>query len=492
MNSGNEEDVLVVGGGLAGMTAAYELQRRGCDTTIVEATDRLGGKAGASMVDGNVEEHGYHIFPEWYENVWRIVDELGIRDNFEGVSDFHQLRDGDHPNYRTFRNLTSARYLFHNLRAGVMSPTDMFLFFYASLDLMSQPYRRRDALDQITINGFLKSRFYGKESVAKRFQDLILKGISVPTYDVSAMTMRNMMRYWARNPLPMHSILRTDLQSGLIDPFEERLRELGCDIEKETPVVELVPGEEGIESVVVETEDDGRVERSAESVVLAVPVEKAVDLVDDDLHEAAPELSNLKYLDSRPMAALHVHFDRKLPEIPRDHVNLLGSEYGLSYVDVSQWWNDEDDDGTVLNLIASDYETLRGLDDETATSELLDDLRPYLPDFDDDEVRTTYLQPHDDEPLFMNEVGIWKYRPGPTTSLSNLYLAGDYCRSHADLVSMEGAVTTGLHAANAVRADRRLDRPVNVRKPDTYPRELLVLGRLLLAPLALVARLVSD
>lgn len=61
-----------------------------------------------------------------------------------------------------------------------------------------------------------------------------------------------------------------------------------------------------------------------------------------------------------------------------------------------------------------------------------------------------------------------------------------------DLVSMEGAVTTGLRAAEAVRRDLKLDQPVELRRPKTSPRLLLVLLRIALAPIALVARALAD
>lgn len=92
----------------------------------------------------------------------------------------------------------------------------------------------------------------------------------------------------------------------------------------------------------------------------------------------------------------------------------------------------------------------------------------------------------------MNAVGAWKYRPEARTSLPNLYLAGDYCRSHVDLVSMEGAVATGLRAAEAARQDLKRDQRMELRRPKTYPRLLLVLLRVALAPIALVARLLTD
>jgi monoamine oxidase len=37
--------VIVVGAGLAGLATAYELSRRGCQVTVLEAADRPGGRA---------------------------------------------------------------------------------------------------------------------------------------------------------------------------------------------------------------------------------------------------------------------------------------------------------------------------------------------------------------------------------------------------------------------------------------------------------------
>src|ERR671929_1083577 len=83
--------VTVVGGGPAGMVAALRLAERGCRVRLLEATDRLGGKGGAGLRDGRLEEHGYHIFPAWYLNHWRLVDELGIRQHFVDATRFKEL-----------------------------------------------------------------------------------------------------------------------------------------------------------------------------------------------------------------------------------------------------------------------------------------------------------------------------------------------------------------------------------------------------------------
>src|SRR5882672_4575167 len=133
-------EVSVVGGGLSGMAAALRLLERGYDVNLYEASERLGGKAGANSNHGRYEEHGHHIFPAWYVNVWQLVDQLRIRDHFIDCHDFAQLRPGEFPRFRTLRDFTSARYFFTNLFSGVLSVPEMYLFFYSVLDLASQPY----------------------------------------------------------------------------------------------------------------------------------------------------------------------------------------------------------------------------------------------------------------------------------------------------------------------------------------------------------------
>ena len=54
---------IVVGGGLAGMVIARELASRKWRVTILERSQRLGGKAGSDLENGRRVEHGYHVFP---------------------------------------------------------------------------------------------------------------------------------------------------------------------------------------------------------------------------------------------------------------------------------------------------------------------------------------------------------------------------------------------------------------------------------------------
>jgi hypothetical protein len=51
----------------------------------------------------------------------------------------------------------------------------------------------------------------------------------------------------------------------------------------------------------------------------------------------------------------------------------------------------------------------------------------------------------------------------------NLFLAGDYCRSEVDIVSVEGAIVTGMSAAHLICSEAKAPIP----SPRDFDREML-------------------
>lgn len=479
--------VTIVGGGMAGMSAALRLAERGCAVTLFEADTRLGGKAGATRHGQDYDDHGYHIFPAWYLNTLQLTRDLGIQANWLDRAEFKQLRPGEFPRFVTLRDILSPRYLVQNLRAGALPLPEMCLFYYSVIDLVSQNYSRRAFLDQITVNGFVRSRFYRTEQVALEHQQLTLKSVAVPSYFISAMTVRNVMRFWARSPRPLYRIFNGNLEQKLVAPLARRLRDHGVDIRLEHRLDGVRVEGDRIAALRLQT-PAGPQDWPVDHLVLAIPVERVVALLDDDLVAAAPDLARLRYLHTQPMAAFNVYLRRRLANVPDTHVDLIDSPYGLSFIDVGQVWP-ESGDRTVLNCLASDPTTLQGLEPAAAEQAMVADLQRYLPDLHPEDIERTDYQSHSDQPLFATEVGAWRFRPEATTQLANLFLAGDYCRSHVDLVSVEGAITTGLHAAEAIQQALGLNQPVDVRVPPVYPRELFVAARVALLPAVALLKL---
>ncbi|MCK4546522.1 MAG: FAD-dependent oxidoreductase [Candidatus Eisenbacteria sp.] len=71
-------NVLILGGGYAGLAAAYRLGRHGIPSTLIEAQPKVGGLAACSTIDGVAVEHFYHHIKPEDGHVISLIEELGL------------------------------------------------------------------------------------------------------------------------------------------------------------------------------------------------------------------------------------------------------------------------------------------------------------------------------------------------------------------------------------------------------------------------------
>lgn len=69
-----EVDVVIVGGGLAGLAAARRLDRAGVEWLLVEAADRIGGRVATDIIDGWRLDRGFQALNTAYPRVPALVD----------------------------------------------------------------------------------------------------------------------------------------------------------------------------------------------------------------------------------------------------------------------------------------------------------------------------------------------------------------------------------------------------------------------------------
>ncbi|TQV81017.1 FAD-dependent oxidoreductase [Exilibacterium tricleocarpae] len=470
----NVPAVTVVGGGLAGLTAALELIECGFSVTLYEASDHLGGKAG-SIRDGRVydgamqpvydqiansipSDHGYHVFPRWYVNMRRLWTRVGITPQqvFEG-GDYYQLSRGTGYDFKPPRPRQERE-------------------AFSVMDLVT----RTDAeVNDLSFRGFLYSRCYnGLESVSLRA--LFLNALSIEEYDISSRVVRNLFCQWYPVLKEKNwAALKGSLDEILIAPMESTIRRraeekgLQFQLHYHHRLTKITAEDAPMAIEITDNKGSTRIiDRGP--VVLAVPLEVLRSLQSDTLFAAEPALANLSYLRAHQFGAIDIYFKHKLPKVPQDHFDLLGSTYSLSAFDISQHWDSLSGyPGTVLQFVAGNCRRLQGLSEVGFMHALVREIREYLPAARASEMAFLVPHPNADQPLFVNDVGTWELRP--QTQGEQFYFAGDFVQNDTDITSMEGAVRSGMNAAEAIRQRYAPHvKPVVILPPVAIPEEQLM------------------
>jgi hypothetical protein len=519
-------EVIIVGSGLAGISAATRLMEQGFDITLYEQNNFLGGKLGAHRDHGKPDphEHCYHMYLNWYNNFWQFMTEIGAVDKFIPSPVIGCRLPGDPQTRPYLTNPGSASTILTNMLNGTAPPADLFLSAYSLLDLIGTQSISGAVLEQTSVSNFFRSRSYSTEGSVAASARSLAEAFASPSYLSSARSYQSLVKYGYRNPTPSLWLLTQNTNDAIFEPWrrhlEARAKALGRRFEihyrtrvenlhlKDGQVRELTLGRMPKEPT-TDRNDEPKASKTWKidvpgDLLLAVPAGPLGRLVSPDVAACAPKLETVRLLRSEPMISVDVYFKRRILGLTSSITLLLESNYTLSLLDISQVWNDwPATGGTALNVISSNADLIADYPKEVILDVMLKELHRFL-DFklgsttfdqrlrdDDVDYDRCHVQTNVGEELFVNQVGSWDYRPTATCEIPNLFLAGDFCQTFVDVVTIEGAVVSGLLAAEALRRRRKVGAPIDIIRPDSYPAFLPAALAAALRPAALAAKAVS-
>lgn len=73
-----DSQVIVVGAGIAGLTAAYSLQQQGIAVRVIEASDRVGGRMCSDIINGHIVDCGAQFLSSEYHLITELLQQLGL------------------------------------------------------------------------------------------------------------------------------------------------------------------------------------------------------------------------------------------------------------------------------------------------------------------------------------------------------------------------------------------------------------------------------
>jgi uncharacterized protein with NAD-binding domain and iron-sulfur cluster len=495
---------------VGGMTAAHELAERRFSVTVIEDRQVLGGKARSIFVrksgsDGREDlpgEHGFRFFPGFYRHIPDTMSRIPFKGQEHGVLD--NLRDGSvaeiaraagNPSLLIpmhFPNSASdVGDLVRDIVRGAtgLTPQDLAYFYQRLLVLLTSCDARR-------YGEWERQSWWEFSGAAQRsaaYQRFLADGltrslVAAQAREMSARTggyilLQLLFDIWIPGR-PADRLLDGPTSDVWIGPWEQHLRTLGVEFRLGTRVEAINSTSRRITSVTVSRGDEQTEELHADWYVAAVPVEHMARLATPAIREADPQLDNLDRLQTRWMNGI-VFFLRQDVPVVHGHVVYIDSQWSLTSISPRQFWNQpmgsfgDGDVGGILSVDVSDWTTPGPITRKPAMECTKDEIfkevwgqlqahlnrpgNPVLEDanlvrwFIDEDVRfpelRQALQVRKDinlEPLLINTVGSWAWRPNAATAIENLFLASDYVRTYTDLATMEGANEAARRATNEV------------------------------------------
>jgi uncharacterized protein with NAD-binding domain and iron-sulfur cluster len=488
--------VAVLGGGVAGLTAAHELAERGFEVVVLEARDIPGGKARSLPVPGSgtggrkdlPAEHGFRFFPGFYQHLpdtmRRIPDGRGtVLDNLTAATRILLAQAGGRNELVTGAHLPESledlavlsRFLFEAMTTLGIPPHEHAVLMERLLTLLTSCDERR--FEQWELQSWWE--FVGAERRSEAFRKFLADGltrtlVAARAREISARTggliLAQILFDLTRAGGRADRVLDAPTNEAWIDPWVAHLRAKGVDLRLEEPVQGLTLRGGRIAGA---TTPAGTV--TADHYIAALPVEVMRTLAGPPLRALDPALARLDRLVTRWMNGVLFYLDRDVPLV-HGHAIYIDSEWALTSISQAQFWKDVDlaryGDGRVkgvLSIDVSDWDTpgrrtgkvaMRCSREEIRT-EVWGQLADHLEDeIDERHVLAWFLDPAitfpnpteaaNLEPLLINTAGSWRARPGVETKIPNLLLAADYVRTNTDLATMEGANEAARRAVNAI------------------------------------------
>jgi squalene-associated FAD-dependent desaturase len=444
--------VVVVGGGLAGITAAIDLRDAGFAVTLLESRPRLGGAATSYGRGDLMIDNGQHVFLRCCDRYQGLLARLGVSDSVSIQDRFDVTVLSPDGRARLRRDalpapLHLARAL---LRYSLLSVLERAKVGRAALAFKFADPASPD-LDRQRLGSWLAAR--GQDDRARRrLWDLfIVSALNIDGDEASvglAATVIKTALLGARDAADI-GMARVPLGRLHADATAILLASLGAQVQlgARAASIERLAGGGFRVNLSRGTEADGDAAStqsiSADAVILAVPADQAARLA---APAGIPQAATWPGLGYSPILNVHVIYDRQVTDL----------SFAAAVDSPVQWVFDKTSQAGVLSgqyLAVSISAADEAIDVPTAELRqlFLPALEQLFPAAAEAEV-VDFFVTRERRATFRQAPGSGGLRPGSATSVPGLALAGAWT-STGWPDTMEGAVRSGHEAAQQLMGE---------------------------------------
>jgi len=498
-----KKKVVILGGGVGGLSAAHELIRRDFDVTVYEQLSIPGGKARSINVPGSAApgkqplpgEHGFRFFPKFYQHITQTMKEIPYKngtvyDNLIDTTRIDLLQYNKAPITmlsrfpKSLKDLEVMITLIFTQDSGLTEEEIKYFSKRIWQILTSCDDRRWDELERTPWEELLEaSRFssaYRKFLVEGLTRSLVAAQANTAASKTVGDILVQLFFDLLEPGVSSDRLLNGPTNDVWINPWLTYLQGLGLEYNFEHSVTAITMEGEDIKSVSISHQGES-FEVEADYFIFAVPVDRFAPLITDDMIKVDPTLKTIIPLSDNVawMNGAQFYLNKDI-KITHGHSIFVDTPWALTAVSQAQFWKDfpmdEFGDGEVKGIISVDIsewnqpgtfnkKKASECSEEEIIKEVWEQMKESLAKDCEDKLEDTYLlsafldpaikikegeKTRNTEPLLVNVINSWHMRPDDYTRIHNLLFASDYVRTNTDLATMEGANEAAKRAVNTI------------------------------------------